>query len=58
MSVEPPLSHVQLCDQSSVRGFLPTFTFLGKLVDAVPSLPQSLASSHGETVYHTTTISH
>nr|XP_046187011.1 meiosis inhibitor protein 1-like isoform X4 [Oncorhynchus gorbuscha] len=36
----------QLCDQSSVRGFLPTFTFLGKLVDAVPSLPQSLASSH------------
>ncbi|XP_041719338.2 meiosis inhibitor protein 1 isoform X2 [Coregonus clupeaformis] len=38
--------HTQLCDQSSVRGFLPTFTFLGKLVDAVPSLPQSLASSH------------
>lgn len=32
------LSHVQLCDQSSVRGFLPTFIFLGKLVDAVPSL--------------------
>ncbi|XP_031681834.1 meiosis inhibitor protein 1-like [Oncorhynchus kisutch] len=40
------LSHVQLCDQSSVRGFLLTFTFLGKLVDVVPSLPQSLASSH------------
>ncbi|KAJ8387549.1 hypothetical protein AAFF_G00152450 [Aldrovandia affinis] len=38
--------HTQLCEQSSVRGFLPTFTFLGKLVDAVPALPQILATQH------------
>ncbi|XP_036407892.1 meiosis inhibitor protein 1 [Megalops cyprinoides] len=38
--------HTQLCEQSSVRGFLPTFIFLGKLVDSVPALPQTLASQH------------
>ncbi|KAG5832454.1 hypothetical protein ANANG_G00291340 [Anguilla anguilla] len=38
--------HTQLCEQSSVRGFLPTFTFLGKLIDAVPALPQILAAQH------------
>ncbi|KAM6957871.1 meiosis inhibitor protein 1 [Aplochiton taeniatus] len=39
--------HKQLRDQSSLRGFLPTFNFLGKLVDSVPNLPQILLSQHG-----------
>ncbi|XP_034150951.1 meiosis inhibitor protein 1 isoform X3 [Esox lucius] len=38
--------HILLCDQSSVKGFLPTFTFLGKLLDAFPSLTQCLSSNH------------
>ncbi|KAJ8254328.1 hypothetical protein COCON_G00209400 [Conger conger] len=35
-----------LCEQAGVRGFLPTFTFVGKLLDAVPGLGQTLASQH------------
>ncbi|XP_048100983.1 meiosis inhibitor protein 1 [Alosa alosa] len=38
--------HTQLSQQASVRGFLPIFTFLGKLVDALPALPQTLACHH------------
>ncbi|KPP68333.1 Meiosis inhibitor protein 1-like, partial [Scleropages formosus] len=36
----------QLRDQTSMEGFLPTFNFLGKLLDSVPALPQSLATVH------------
>ncbi|KAL0992973.1 hypothetical protein UPYG_G00101690 [Umbra pygmaea] len=39
--------NTQLCNQSSVGAFLPSFTLLGRLLDTVPGLPQSLASSHG-----------
>ncbi|XP_028841752.1 meiosis inhibitor protein 1 [Denticeps clupeoides] len=38
--------HKQLCEQGSVKGFMPTFTFLGKLVDAVPAVLQFLASNY------------
>uniref|UniRef100_UPI003AAAD747 meiosis inhibitor protein 1 n=1 Tax=Centroberyx gerrardi TaxID=166262 RepID=UPI003AAAD747 len=36
----------QLSDQLSVRGFLPTFTFLGRLVEVVPNLAQSLVAQY------------
>ncbi|KAL2100972.1 hypothetical protein ACEWY4_002733 [Coilia grayii] len=38
--------HTKLSKQASVRGFLPAFTFLGKLVDALPALPHTLACQH------------
>ncbi|KAJ8251866.1 hypothetical protein GJAV_G00226290 [Gymnothorax javanicus] len=38
--------HTQLREQSSIRGFLPTFTFLGRLIDVVPPLGQILATQH------------
>ncbi|KAM4635612.1 meiosis inhibitor protein 1 [Polymixia lowei] len=38
--------YAQLCDQRSMRGFLPTFSFLGKLVEAVPNLAQSLVAQY------------
>lgn len=45
-------SSVQLSKQASVRGFLPIFTFLGKLVDALPALAQTLACHHGNEPTH------
>ncbi|XP_062386904.1 meiosis inhibitor protein 1-like [Sardina pilchardus] len=42
--------HTQLSQQASVRGFLPIFTFLGKLVDVLPALPQTLACHHASPV--------
>lgn len=41
-----------------MRGFLPTFTFLGKLVDALPALPQTLACNHGKEHTHRHTSCH
>ncbi|KAL4658035.1 meiosis inhibitor protein 1 [Arapaima gigas] len=42
----------QLRDQTSMRGFLPAFNFLGKLLDAVATLPQSLATHHVTLLEH------
>ncbi|KAM7372353.1 hypothetical protein PAMP_009527 [Pampus punctatissimus] len=36
--------HKQLSDQLSVKGFLPTFNFLGSLVEAVPNVAHSLVT--------------
>ncbi|XP_023685615.2 meiosis inhibitor protein 1 isoform X2 [Paramormyrops kingsleyae] len=36
----------QLCDRASLRESLPTFNFLGKLLDAMPALPQTLVAHH------------
>ncbi|XP_040918945.1 meiosis inhibitor protein 1-like [Toxotes jaculatrix] len=38
--------HKQLSDQLSVKGFLPTFNFLGTLVEAVPSVAHCLVTQY------------
>ncbi|XP_045889772.1 meiosis inhibitor protein 1 [Micropterus dolomieu] len=38
--------HKQLSNQLSVKGFLPTFNFLGNLVEAVPYVAQSLVTQY------------
>jgi len=40
---------VQLSDQISVKGFLPTFNFLGNLVEAAPNVASNLVTKYGET---------
>ncbi|XP_042248361.1 meiosis inhibitor protein 1 isoform X3 [Thunnus maccoyii] len=39
--------HKQLSDQLSVKGFLPTFNFLGSLVEAAPNVAHSLVTQFG-----------
>ncbi|KAK5885383.1 hypothetical protein CesoFtcFv8_019095 [Champsocephalus esox] len=38
--------HKQLNDQLNMKSFLPTFTFLGNLVEAVPNVAQSLVTQY------------
>ncbi|KAF3846771.1 hypothetical protein F7725_003849 [Dissostichus mawsoni] len=38
--------HRQLNDQPNMKSFLPTFTFLGNLVEAVPNVAQSLVTQY------------
>ncbi|XP_034395342.1 meiosis inhibitor protein 1-like [Cyclopterus lumpus] len=38
--------HKQLSDQLSVKGFLPTFKFLGNLVEAVPNVAYNLVTKY------------
>lgn len=45
---------VQLSNQHSLKGFLPTFSFLGNLVEAVPDVAHSLVTQYGETLQQTT----
>lgn len=42
-----------MSDQLSVKSFLPTFTFLGNLVEAVPNVAHSLVTQYGETLQQT-----
>ncbi|XP_074511594.1 meiosis inhibitor protein 1 isoform X5 [Sebastes fasciatus] len=39
--------HKQLSDQLCVKGFQPTFNFLGNLVEAVPNVAHSLVTQYG-----------
>ncbi|XP_034045536.1 meiosis inhibitor protein 1 [Thalassophryne amazonica] len=39
--------HKQLTDQLSIRCFVPTFNFLGKLIESVPNLAQNLVAQYG-----------
>lgn len=41
---------VQLSNQLSVKSFLPTFNFLGSLMDAAPDVAHSLVTQYGETL--------
>lgn len=43
-------SHFQLHDQLSMKSFLPTFNFLGSLIEAVPDVAHRLVTQHGETI--------
>ncbi|KAK5856667.1 hypothetical protein PBY51_008248 [Eleginops maclovinus] len=38
--------HKQLSDQLNMKSFLPTFTFLGNLVEAIPNVAQSLVTQY------------
>lgn len=40
---------VQLRDQLGAKSFLPTFSFLGSLIEAVPDAAHSLVTQYGET---------
>uniref|UniRef100_A0A8P4KL06 Meiosis inhibitor protein 1 n=1 Tax=Dicentrarchus labrax TaxID=13489 RepID=A0A8P4KL06_DICLA len=44
--------HKQLSDQPSGKGFLPTFRFLGSLVEAVPDVAHSLVTQYVPTLEH------
>ncbi|XP_044036641.1 meiosis inhibitor protein 1 isoform X6 [Siniperca chuatsi] len=44
--------HKQLSDQHSVKGFLPTFNFLGSLVEAVPNVAHSLVTQYVPLLEH------
>lgn len=44
------LLSLQLCDQTNVNQFLPTFTFLGNLIEAVPDMAHILVTHYGETM--------
>nr|XP_046270421.1 meiosis inhibitor protein 1-like isoform X4 [Scatophagus argus] len=44
--------HKQLSNQLSVKGFLPTFTFLGNLVEAVPDVANSLVTQYVPMLEH------
>ncbi|XP_031726910.1 meiosis inhibitor protein 1 [Anarrhichthys ocellatus] len=44
--------HKQLRDQLGVKGFLPTFNFLGNLVKAVPNVALSLVTQYGPLLEH------
>lgn len=48
-----------MSDQLSVKGFLPTFNFLGSLVEGVPNVAHILVTQFGETLQQTPShISH
>ncbi|XP_075430136.1 meiosis inhibitor protein 1 isoform X2 [Ascaphus truei] len=44
--------HKELCKVASMRGSLPAFTFLGKLLDAVPNLADILVTAHCNLTEH------
>ncbi|XP_029293654.1 LOW QUALITY PROTEIN: meiosis inhibitor protein 1 [Cottoperca gobio] len=44
--------HKQLSDQLSVKSFLPTFNFLGNLVEAVPNVAQSVVTQYVPLLEH------
>ncbi|KAM9229173.1 meiosis inhibitor protein 1 [Dugong dugon] len=44
--------HRELCNMPSMRGSLATLTLLGKLVDAIPALADTLVMEHGNLMEH------
>ncbi|XP_006890243.1 PREDICTED: meiosis inhibitor protein 1 [Elephantulus edwardii] len=44
--------HKELCNMPSIRDSLATLTFLGKLVDAIPALADTLVMEHGNLMDH------